>query len=331
MVALIAVGYLLRLSPATEPQVAPAPLSATVRLKGAFGPDFAGEMVAARTGLFEREDLHIELKAGNTEADPVHLVSSGVDSFGVTDAQSFLTARAEGSPIVAFAGAYLESPVVFYALEKSGIHAPSDFVDKRIGYQPGQDTAMIYQALMTKLALSRSEVHEIDVSTDIGLLLSGAVELWPGHVGAEAYALKQDGVAYNVFSSADYGVHVPGTVYFTTERIIREQPDLVRRFLFAVLTGWEKTYADEATSIPFIASYDPMVLTPEFIRFRLEQQRKVLRPFGARFGEFEETHWQSLQDILVQQRIIKEPVDLSSAVTFDFLHDAYRRFDSHLQ
>jgi ABC-type nitrate/sulfonate/bicarbonate transport system substrate-binding protein len=327
--ALAAAGYLLRLQPVVEPKAVSAPLSASLRLNGALGPSYAGEMVAARAELFDREGLNVELKAGNAEAAPVQLVSSGADTFGVTDAQSFLIGRANGAPIVAFAGAYLESPVVFYALEKSGIHTPYDFVGKRIGYEPGQDTAVIYEALMAKLSLSRSDVHEVPVGgRDIGSLLGGAVDVWPGHVGLEAYVLKQNGVAYDVFSPADYGVHVPGTVYFTTEKIVREQPSLVRRFLFAVLAGWDRAYADEAASVPLIASYDPATLTPEFIRFGLQQQRAFLRPFGIRYGEFEVTHWRSLQDILLQQRIIKDPVDLSAAVTFDFLNDAYRRSDS---
>jgi ABC-type nitrate/sulfonate/bicarbonate transport system substrate-binding protein len=321
-------GYLLRFQPATEPKAVSSPLSATLRLQGAFGTDFAGEMVAARAGLFEREGLHIELKAGNGEADPVHLVSSGVDLFGVANAGNFLSARAEGAPVVAFAGEYLESPVVFYVPEKSAIRTPNDFFGKRLGYQSGQDTAMIYQALMAKLLLSRSEVHEVRVSSDFAPFLNGTVDVWPGHVGAEAYVFKQRGFGYNVLTPAEYGVHVPGTVYFTSERVIRQQPTLVRRFLRAVIAGWELTYADDAMSTPLIASYDPMTLTPELVRFRLQQQREFLRPFGARFGEFEDTHWRSLQDDLVQQRAIKEPIDLSTAVTFDFLRDVYRKSGS---
>jgi len=327
-VALVMTGYLLRFQPATVPKAAGAPLSASLRLQGAFSPDFAGEMVAARAGLFEREGLQIELKAGNGEADPVLLVSSGIDLFGVVNAGNFLAARAEGAPVVAFAGEYLESPVVFYVSEKSGIRTPNDFFGKRLGYQPGQDTAMIYQALMAKLLLSRSEVHEVRVSSDFAAFLNGTVDGWPGPVGAEAYIFKQRGFGYNFLTPAEYGVHVPGTVYFTTERTIREQPTLVRRFLRAVISGWELTYADEATSTPLIVSYDPMSLTPELIRFRLQQQREFLRPFGARFGEFEDTHWRSLQDNLVLQRVIKEPTELSTAVTFEFLRDVYRKSES---
>ena len=325
VVTLATAGYLLRFQPTTEPKATSVPFSASLRLNGPFNPSYAGEMVAARAGLFDREGLHIELKEASAEVDPVHSVSAGIDTFGAAAAESFLVGRSQGARLIAFAGAYLESPVVFYALEKSGIRTPNDFAGKRIGYQPGQDTAVIYQALMARFLLPRSEVHEVHVSSDNTMLLSGAVDVWPGHVGTEAYIFRQKGVGYDFLVPADFGIHVPGTVYFTAERVISEQPDLVRRFLRAVIAGWELTYADEATSIPQIASYSPLTLTPELIRFKLDQQRVLLRPFGVRFGEFDDTHWRSLQDILVQQRLIKEPIDLSGAVTFDFLRDVSRR------
>jgi ABC-type nitrate/sulfonate/bicarbonate transport system substrate-binding protein len=325
IVTLGVTAYFLRTQPSTEPKAPSEPLSVSLYLNGQFDPSHAGEMVAARAGLFDSEGIRIEIKSGNSEIDPIPLVSSGVGLFGVSSADSFLVDRAKGAPIIAFAAAYVESPVVFYVLERSGIHTPSDFVGKRIGYEPGRDTAIIYQALMQKRSMSRSEVHEIRISPDVALLLSGVVDVLPGHVGMEAYALRHGGVGYTVLVPAEYGIHVPGTVYFTTETTVREQPDLVRRFLRGVIAGWERTYADETMSTPLIASYDPATFTPEFIHFRLEQQRQFLRPLGARFGEFEDSHWRFLQDILVQQRLIKEPIDLSRAVTFDFLRDAYRK------
>src|SRR5208282_1546728 len=101
---------------------------------------------------------------------------------------------------------------------------------------------------------------------------------------ADSYALNQQNIDYNVIRPASYGLHVPGTVYFATESTIRNDPEFVRRFLQAVLRGWELTYEDYANSIPLIAGFDRARLTPDLIRFSLDQQRENLRPFGARFG-----------------------------------------------
>jgi ABC-type nitrate/sulfonate/bicarbonate transport system substrate-binding protein len=296
----------------------------SVRLSGPFGPDFAGEMVALGAGLFVHESLSVTLRPGDNDTDSLGRVAAGEDTIGVAGAEHLLTMRAKGAPVVAFAAEFLKTPVAFYALVRSGIRTPFDFVGHRIGYQPGQDTAMIYRAMMDRLQISRSKVQEISVGTDVSPLLDGRVEVLPGHVGVEAYTLTREGINYQVVSPPDYGLHVPGTVYFTTERTIRDHPDIIRRFLRAVIAGWELTYSDEQRSVPMVVAYDTAALSPEMVSFQLERQRGELRPSGARLGDFDETQWQLLQSILIQQRLLKDPIDLASAITFDFLRDAYR-------
>jgi ABC-type nitrate/sulfonate/bicarbonate transport system substrate-binding protein len=297
----------------------------SVRLEGAFDPKFAGEMLAFSAGLFDQQELRVELRPADVDDDPIELVASGADQIGVTSGEKFLLARARGVPVVAFAAGYLKSAVVFYSLRESGIRAPADFVDRRIGYQPGRDTAVIYEAMMARFFYSRSKVHEIVVDTDIAPLLARNVDVWPGHIGAESYAMERQGIRYNVIDPGDHGIHWPGTVYFAQERTLREQPDQIHRFLRAVLAGWELAYADKEKAIPVISAFDSAHLTPEFVRFKLEQQRDFLRPLGVRFGEFDEAQWRSMQDMLLNQKIMTDSVDLSKAVSFDFIRDAYRR------
>lgn len=327
MVIMVSIGALLSFQRTTTQSIdAPAKLiEISLRLNGPLGPQHAGEMVAARSGLFERDGLHLELKPGDIDADPITFVSSGADTFGVARGDSFLVARSKGAPIVAFAAAYLESPVVFYALEKSGIHVPQDFIGKRLVRQPGQETATIYDAMLAKLQISRSQVREISKGTDIAALLNGDVDVWPGHVGKESYVLRQKGVPYTVVYPSNYGIHVPGTVYFTSEKIIRDHPSLVQKFLRAVIGGWTLTYADYSKSAPLISSFDEKTLTPERVSFELREQRDFVLPLGRRFTEFDDRQWKLLRNMLINERLIDDSIDMSKAVTYDFLREAYRK------
>jgi ABC-type nitrate/sulfonate/bicarbonate transport system substrate-binding protein len=297
---------------------------ASVQLSGPFGPRFAGEMVALSAELFTREGLSVTLRPGDTDSDSLSRVAAGEDTIGVAGAENFLMMRAKGAPIVAFAAGFLKTTVAFYALDRSGVRTPFDFVDRRIGYQSAQDTAIIYRAMMDRLQISRSKVHEIPIGIDVSPLLDGRVEVLPGHVGVEAYTLTRDGINYNEINPPDYGLHVPGTVYFTSEHTLRDHPNTIRRFLRAVIAGWELTYSDEQKSVPMIAAYDTATLSSEMVSFQLNRQRGELRPSGARLGDFNETQWRLLQSILIQQRLIKDPIDLTSALTFEFLRDVYR-------
>jgi ABC-type nitrate/sulfonate/bicarbonate transport system substrate-binding protein len=306
-------------------RAAPAASAASLRLMSAFGPAFAGEMLATQAGLFEREGLHLELRAGAGAGEPIGSVIAGSDTFGVTRADSFLLARQKGAPIVAFAAGYIKSPAVFYVLKKSGLRTPADFVGHRVGRRAGDDTAIVYNAMIAKLGLPRSRISEIPVEADLAMLLRGDVDVWPGHVGEEDYALTRQGADHIIINPASYGVHLPGTVYFAGERTIAERPQLVQRFLKGVIAGWELAHADYANSVPMIAAFDAERLTPDNIRFVLDRQREYTRPTAVRYGEFNDAQWRSLQDILLAQRLIERSADLPKAVSYDFLRDAYRK------
>jgi ABC-type nitrate/sulfonate/bicarbonate transport system substrate-binding protein len=303
---------------------APKP-ALTLRLDGPFDPAFAGEMIAARGGLFEREGVRVALEPGGADADPIALVATTADTIGVAGADRFLLARGKGAPIVAFAGSYLESPVVFYVAEKSGMRTPRDFAGKRVGYQPGRATAVIYAALMTRIGLSRSAVEEVTVGRDPAPFETGAVDVWPGSIAAEAYAFAQKGIRTAVLRPADYGIHVPGTVYFTSEATLRTNPAQIRAFVKAVIAGWELAYADSETGAALVAAFDGEALTPDLVRFKLARDREFRHSLATRFGEFSDAQWRMLNDILVQQRLLDAPVPLADAVTFEFLREAYRR------
>ena len=326
LVVAIGITYQLaaRGSPTLLSTTPSAASGSTVRLMSPLGPTFAGDLVALRAGLFEREGLHLEMRAGAGADDPIASVVDGSDTFGITRSDSFLLARAGGAPIVAFAAGYIENSTVFYALKTSGLRNPGDFVGHRVGRRAGDETAIVYRAMITRLGLPMSRIVEVPVMDDLAPLLRGDVDVWPGHAGIEDIALRRLAVDYVLIDPASYGIHLPGTVYFTSERTLASQARTVQRFLKGVLAGWELVYADYAKSIPMIASFDVARLSIDDIRATLDLQRAYLRPAAVRFGEFSPAQWRSLQETLVSQRLIERSVDLTRAITYEFLREAYR-------
>jgi NitT/TauT family transport system substrate-binding protein len=304
---------------------APAkPTSVTLRLNGAFSAKFAGEIVAARTKLFERNGIKVELKESDGGIDSIASVVSGADTVGVIDSIGFLMARSKGQPIVAFAAGFLESSIVFYSLEKSGIRAPQDFIGKRVGRRADTDSAIIYDALLKNTGLSRSQIRENATETDFEALLNDRVDVIPGHVGQEGFLLRQKGVPYTVIRVSDYGIHVPDTVYFTTEKFALDRPSVVQRVLQAIIAGWTMVYADTARSIPLIVAAGKG-LTPEQVQLELAAQRDFVMPLSRRIAEYDEQQWKQLRAILTSARLMDGSVDLARAVNYDILKEAYRK------
>lgn len=299
--------------------------AASLRLSSVFEPTFAGAMVATRADLFVRAGVKVELRIGENTDDPISSVVRGGDSFGVTRADCFLRARAKGDPIVAFAAGFIESPALFLVLTSSGLRTPWDFVGRRIGRRAEDDFAIVYDALITKLGLQRSHIAEVPVGADLSPLLDEHVDVWPGHAGNEDYELDSKGVRYAVIAPMRYGVHLMGSVYFTSQRMIAERPQIVQRFLNGLIAGWNRVYQDYAASVPAIVSFDSERLRPDYVRYALERQREYVRPSESRYGEFNDVQWRSLQAVLLSQRRLERPVEIPDAVTYEFLREAYRK------
>jgi ABC-type nitrate/sulfonate/bicarbonate transport system substrate-binding protein len=119
----------------------------SVRLMGPFDPIFAGELVALGAGLFDREGLKVDVRPSEAGDDVIRLVADGTGTIGIVGVEKFLLARAQGAPMRP-----ATSRVVFYALSQSGIRTPAEFISKRIGYQPGQETSITYEAMMARLS-----------------------------------------------------------------------------------------------------------------------------------------------------------------------------------
>ncbi len=180
---------------AAEPSVPAAIRPLVVALGAPLDPSDAGLIVAGAANTFENAGLRVDLRALTCDADVIAAVAGLRAGVGLVKAESFLEARAGGIPIVAFAAGLIESPATFYALSASGIHSPFDLVGKRVAYEFGGESAIVYEAMLARLAIPRSRLTEIPFPPSAKALVDGVVDLAPLEE-ADAIALGRLGARY---------------------------------------------------------------------------------------------------------------------------------------
>lgn len=296
----------------------------SLRLKWVYDPGFAGELVAKQQGYFAAEGLNLDIRPGGFEADPIKLVATKADTFGVAGADTFLLARDAGVPIVAFAAGYLQTPVVYYVKADASIHRVADFPGHRVGIQAGQDTETIYRAMLSKVGVDRNAVIEVPVQYDFSPFLADQVDVWPGYAASQSYTLHQKQIPYRTITPSESGITFVGTVYFTTEDMIQDHPEDVQAFLDAVINGWEVTYTQRETAVEAIRSFDSTSLTPDLIEWNLDHQRTSIKPEGRRYCELQRAELESMVQLLVGQGMLTTPVDVSRAFDQRFLEKHYQ-------
>ena len=280
---------------------------------------------AKADGAFVKEGIDLQLQVGISEAEMISAVTSTPNAIGIIAASDFLRARAGGAPIVAFAAGTLESGAAFYVAPESRIRGPSDFAGKSVGYQIGGDTAAVYEIMMNRSRLSRSTIKEVQLAQDAQPFSQKEIDVWPGYIGRTSLQLLSASQPFRTIKPADFGAHLLGTVYFTSETTLQRHPDALRRFLGVLIDGWEATFGNYAQSLPRLMQSQAPTLDRAAAEALLDEQRQLVRPLGERVAEFGQARWTDTQNQLIQFRMLKKPVDLTGAVTYELLKDVYRR------
>src|SRR6266702_2297520 len=322
----LVVIFVFRLEPgqseALKSEIAPAQY--TLRLSGPISPSSAGTILALSDGLFLREGLSISLVAGADDSDAISAVAADENTIGLASAAGFLKARAEGIPIVAFAASYIVNSAEFYSLPRISVLSPSDLEGKRIGYRPGPEISTLLQAFVARNGIAQSKLQLVETDKPLQDLVDQKIDVLVGHRDIEGQELDRLNVDYRSLSPDSFGIHFAGPVYFAHQRAFSKQRNL-QKFLIATANGWKAAYSDYERTVPIIARAIHAPPPPPLISRLMDAQRHLLRPFGARFGELDSRRLQVLQAQLLQRRIIREPIDLTRAIDYDVLKEAYRR------
>ena len=292
------------------------------RLKWLPQAQFAGLYVAQAKGFFEQAGIHCTLHPGGQDFNVGQLVATNSDDFGVWSADQMLIARSQGLPVVALAVIYQESPVCFFSRKDSGIRTPQDFVGKKVGMQYGTNVRTEYVAMMNRLGIDMNSITEVPSRFDLRPFLSGEVDVWNGYTINEPLASESLGVAVQLIKHSEYGVHMYADCLITTETMVKEHPDLIGRFVAAVIKGWEYALAHRDESVRIVLDQDSR-LREEHERKMLDESARLIQAGGAGvlgIGQMDEKVWLAmLEELKAQGQLGPHPVKLSEVFTDQFL------------
>ncbi|HAV77765.1 MAG TPA: myristoyl transferase [Anaerolineae bacterium] len=292
-----------------------------IRLPMGFIPNiqYAPFYVAVEKGYFRDAGIEIEFDY-KFETDGVALVGAGELPFAVVSGEQVLLARAQGLPVTYVAAWYQEYPVSVVAKSEADVIIPQDLAGKKIGL-PGLFGAN-YVGL--RALLFEAKMSEDDVTLDaigfnqVELVAAEQQDIIVGYAANEPIQLRAQGIAVTEIRVADY-VQLASNGLLASEKVIAENPELVRAFIAAFIKGLKDTIdnPDEAfllseSHIPNFADLDTAV-QKQVLDISVEQWKT------DRLGYSEPQAWENMQNILLDMGLISEKMDLNKAFTNQFI------------
>lgn len=291
-----------------------------IRLPMGYIPNvqYAPFYAAVEKGFFEEYGIELEFDY-SYETDGVALVGANEIQFSVVSGEQVPIARAEGLPIVYVMAWYEKYPIAVISKTEQNVKIPQDLAGKRVAL-PGPFGANYVglRALMGEVGLQESDIIMESVGfNQVEVLAADTTEVIVGYSANEPVQLKAQGYDLDVILVSDY-LNLVSNGLITNEITLAENPELVERFVSAILKGIQFAVEnpEEAFQICFnyVEGLEGADQDVQFDVLKASLELYQTDPYGYSRPEA----WENMQQVLLQMGLMKMEIDLEEAYTNDF-------------
>ncbi len=190
-------------------------------------------------GFWKDEGIDINVTRGYGSGDTVGKVGAGAADFGVADIAAVMTARQRTDmPVKTIMQLYTHSPHSLFVLKSSGITDFKGLEGKRISITPGNSHKLYFPAVAEKSGTDPSKIlwTNTDASAMAAMLIAKQIDAAPFysmHYYYQNKAAMRSGEEIVVLPFQKVGFTIYSASIITSEKMLQDNPDLVKRFLRA--------------------------------------------------------------------------------------------------
>lgn len=299
------------------PQIAVSPL----QLNWYAGPQHGG-CIAAATEPLGGDHGVIGIENGGPNVPVEQRVATGQVLFGVTNADMVLVAREAGAPLVALLAPMQRSPRCILVHPESGVTQLQELGKLKT-------LAVSQKKGFTMLLRARVDLAGVELVKYGGVapLLARKDYGTQGYSFSEPFACREQGLEPRVLMVRELGFDPYTSLLVTSERVIKERPELVRAVVAAVSSAWQRYLGIGAPAdAALIERTHGLIkkLNPNMSAAQMDYAREALielcqPPAGQPFGAMSRERWQALADALVEVGKLSAAPDVGAAFDNGYL------------
>jgi len=296
----------------------------TFQLNWVAGGANAGFAAAVAEGFYRDAGLDVTLVQGNGSGNTAQLVANGRSEIAYADAVAVSQLIAKGAPMKVLSTVYQSNPNEVSALKKTGIKSIKDLAGKKVGVPSGSSQTTMLPLLLKANNLKESDVNLINMppTAMVPSLLQGQVDAILGSVDSYQIQLEAQGAQTDNFMFADHGVPTVSTSIFASESYIKNNPEVVRKFIAASLKGWYFALDNPEKAVKDLKSVFPE-MNEKLATAELASIKPLLCSGGAKYiGKAEDALWVTTQDLLSEVKLLPAGQDPKTYYTNAYLPPA---------
>src|SRR5499427_5981321 len=289
-----------------------------------FGTDWKAEAEhggyyqAIATGIYRGHGLEVTLRQGGPQVNHAQLLAAGRLDFNLAP-NSFgpLNFASQNIPMVAVAAIFQKDPSVLIAHPGQGNDSLAALKGKPI--MIGSDTRVTSWAfLKSKFGYSDDQIRPYTFS--VAPFLADPKAIQQGYLTSEPFTIESQGVKPVVMLLADAGYASYGSLIQTSDKMAKEKPALVQRFVDASIEGWYSyLYGDPSPDNALIKNDNPE-MTDALLAYGIAKMKEYgivdsgdAKKYGI--GAMTEPRWRDFFDTMSKAGIYRKDLDFRKAYT----------------
>jgi putative riboflavin transport system substrate-binding protein len=294
-----------------------------IRLGASYIPNvqFAAFYVAQKKGFYAEEGLDVAIEYG-FENDFVALAAQGEREFAIGSGDQVILARSQGVPIVYVMKYYQRYPVALMSPKSKNIKTMQDLVGKSVGIPGFYGASYVgWKALLYTSGVDESKITVKQIGyTQSSAIQQNLVDAAIVYIVNEPIQLRNAGVEVDIIEVSNQ-IDLVSNGLLVGEKLIRENPDLVKRMVRSTLKGLE--YAISHPEETFAISRQ---VIPEITDEGAPVQYQVLKASielwkSKTMGISTRQSWQKSADFMHKTGLLGKPVKIDDLYTNRFITD----------
>jgi NitT/TauT family transport system substrate-binding protein len=294
----------------------------TLRLDWVYGSEHAPIFLAKERGFFTAEGIDVNILPGEGSTVTVKLVGNRTTEFGYAGADQALMAFGRELPVVSTAVILQKSPSAIIFPSSTGIKSLKDLYGKTLGVQLRSSTEKQWRAVEKIQNLDTSKIKEVPADRAIAQLIENkSIEAGIAFYFNDGLKLVSDGTPMGWILFSDVGLPIYSTALLTNAELIKENPDLVRRFTRAFIKGWVYSEEHPKEALDLFLKANPTV-DAKYSALKLPEVLKLTQSDDSKkngIGHSTKENWEAMQKALIDMQLMKAPIDVSQVFTNDFI------------